>query len=331
MPISTFQAYRLHAGPDGASPQGRFDTLSEGELSPGDTLIKVAYAGLNYKDALAQAGRGNIVRDYPRIGGIDLSGTVVHSADPALVPGQQVVVHGFGIGVDCDGGYAEYARVPHDWVLPLPDGITLRDAAVLGAAGFTAALSLHWMEHCGLTPEQGDVLVTGATGGVAGIAIDILSQRGYRVCAMSGKVQAADYLRSLGAADVIAPPDLSAPIKPLMSARWAGVIDSVGGPLLAHALAGLRPDGVAAAFGNAGGADLPTSVIPFILRGVKLLGINANSPMPLRRALWQRLATDYRPTRLDLASREIALADLPRALTAMLERGSTGRTVVRFS
>ncbi|HCQ48578.1 MAG TPA: zinc-binding dehydrogenase [Achromobacter sp.] len=331
MPISTFQAYRLHAGPDGASPQGRFDTLSEGELSPGDTLIKVAYAGLNYKDALAQAGRGNIVRDYPRIGGIDLSGTVVHSADPALVPGQQVVVHGFGIGVDCDGGYAEYARVPHDWVLPLPDGITLRDAAVLGAAGFTAALSLHWMEHCGLTPEQGDVLVTGATGGVAGIAIDILSQRGYRVCAMSGKVQAADYLRSLGAADVIAPPDLSAPIKPLMSARWAGVIDSVGGPLLAHALAGSRPDGVAAAFGNAGGADLPTSVIPFILRGVKLLGINANSPMPLRRALWQRLATDYRPTRLDLASREIALADLPRALTAMLERGSTGRTVVRFS
>ncbi|AYD66803.1 acryloyl-CoA reductase [Achromobacter sp. B7] len=331
MPISTFQAYRLHAGPDGASPQGRFDTMSEGELSPGDTLIKVAYAGLNYKDALAQAGRGNIVRDYPRIGGIDLSGTVVHSADPALVPGQQVVVHGFGIGVDCDGGYAEYARVPHDWVLPLPDGITLRDAAVLGAAGFTAALSLHWMEHCGLTPEQGDVLVTGATGGVAGIAIDILSQRGYRVCAMSGKVQAADYLRSLGAADVIAPPDLSAPIKPLMSARWAGVIDSVGGPLLAHALAGLRPDGVAAAFGNAGGADLPTSVIPFILRGVKLLGINANSPMPLRRALWQRLATDYRPTRLDLASREIALADLPRALTAMLERGSTGRTVVRFS
>lgn len=331
MPISTFQAYRLHAGPDGASPQGRFDTLSEGELSPGDTLIKVAYAGLNYKDALAQAGRGNIVRDYPRIGGIDLSGTVVHSADPALVPGQQVVVHGFGIGVDCDGGYAEYARVPHDWVLPLPDGITLRDAAVLGAAGFTAALSLHWMEHCGLTPEQGDVLVTGATGGVAGIAIDILSQRGYRVCAMSGKVLAADYLRSLGAADVIAPPDLSAPIKPLMSARWAGVIDSVGGPLLAHALAGLRPDGVAAAFGNAGGADLPTSVIPFILRGVKLLGINANSPMPLRRALWQRLATDYRPTRLDLASREIALADLPRALTAMLERGSTGRTVVRFS
>ena len=336
-----FKAYRLHGGADGAPPQGRFDTLSVDELSAGDTVIKVAYAGLNYKDALAQAGRGNIVREYPRIGGIDLSGTVLRSADPALAPGQHVVVHGFGIGVDADGGYAEYTRVPHDWVLPLPAGISLRDAAVLGAAGYTAALSLHWMEHCGLTPDQGDVLVTGATGGVAGIAIDILSQRGYRVCAMSGKPGAEDYLRSLGAAEVIAPPDfsasslsastLSAPIKPLMRARWAGVIDSVGGSLLAHALASLRPDGVAAAFGNAGGAELPTTVIPFILRGVKLLGINANSPMPLRRALWQKLAGDYRPARLDLVARVIEPQDLPQALSALLERGSTGRSVVRFS
>lgn len=326
-----FKAYRLHGGANGAPPQGRFDTLSVDELSAGDTVIKVAYAGLNYKDALAQAGRGNIVRAYPRIGGIDLSGTVVRSADPALTPGQNVVVHGFGIGVDCDGGYAELARVPHEWVLPLPAGISLRHAAVLGAAGYTAALSLHWMEHCGLTPDQGDVLVTGATGGVAGIAIDILSQRGYRVCAMSGKPGAEDYLRSLGAAEVITPPDLSAPIKPLMSARWAGVIDSVGGSLLAHALASLRPDGVAAAFGNAGGAELPTTVIPFILRGVKLLGINANSPMPLRRALWQKLAGEYRPSRLDLIARVIEPQDLPQALAALLERGSTGRSVVRFS
>ena len=331
MSTPEFQAYRLHAGLAGEAPQGRFDTLTVDQLSAGDTLIKVAYAGLNYKDALAQAGRGNVVRDYPRIGGIDLSGTVVQSADPALPPGQEVVVHGFGIGVDCDGGYAEYARVRHDWVLPLPPAISLRDAAVLGAAGYTAALSLHWMEHCGLTPEQGEVLVTGATGGVASIAIDILSRRGYTVCAMSGKPEASDYLRSLGAAEVIAPPDLSGPQKPLMSARWAGIIDSVGGKLLAHALASLRPDGVAAAFGNAGGADLPASVIPFILRGVKLLGINANSPMPLRRALWQKLAADYRPARLDLASRVIDPRDLPQALAAMLERGSTGRSVVRFS
>lgn len=326
-----FQAYRLHAGAPGEPPQGRYDTLTVDQLSAGDTLIKVAYAGLNYKDALAQAGRGGIIREYPRIGGIDLSGTVVHSADPALAPGQEVVVHGFGIGVECDGGYAEYARVRHDWVLPLPAGIGLRDAAVLGAAGYTAALSLHWMEHCGLTPDHGEVLVTGATGGVAGVAIDILSQRGYRVCAMSGKPDAADYLRSLGAQEVIAPPDPSAPIKPLMSARWAGVIDSVGGPLLAHALASLKPDGVAAAFGNAGGADLPTSVIPFILRGVKLLGINANSPMPLRRQVWNKLAAEYRPARLDLIARVIAPRELPQALTALLERGRTGRSVVRYS
>jgi len=326
-----FQAYRLHAGATGQPPQGRYDTLTADQLSAGDTLIKVTYAGLNYKDALAQAGRGGIVREYPRIGGIDLSGTVVHSADPSLAPGQEVVVHGFGIGVDCDGGYAEYARVHHDWVLPLPSGIGLRDAAVLGAAGYTAALSLHWMEHCGLTPEQGEVLVTGATGGVAGVAIDILSQRGYRVCAMSGKPDAENYLRSLGAQEVMAPPDLTAGIKPLMSARWAGVVDSVGGPLLAYALASLKPDGVAAAFGNAGGAELPTSVIPFILRGVKLLGINANSPMPLRRQVWNKLAAEYRPAHLDLIAHVIEPRELPQALAAMLERSSTGRSVVRFS
>lgn len=326
-----FQAWRLHAGAAGEPPQGRFETLTADQLSAGDTLIKVAYAGLNYKDALAQAGRGGIVRDYPRIGGIDLSGTVVHSADPALSPGQEVVVHGFGIGVDCDGGYAEFARVRHDWVLPLPAGIGLRDAAVLGAAGYTAALSLHWMEHCGLTPAHGDVLVTGATGGVASVAIDILSQRGYRVCAMTGKPDAADYLRSLGAHEVIAPPDPSAGIKPLMSARWAGVIDSVGGALLAHALACVKPDGVAAAFGNAGGAELPTSVIPFILRGIKLLGINANSPMPLRREVWNKLAGEYRPAHLDLIARVIEPRQLPQALAALLERGSTGRSVVRYS
>lgn len=331
MENSAFQAYRLHAGAAGEPPLGRFDILTAEQLSAGDTLIKVAYAGLNYKDALAQAGRGGIIREYPRIGGIDLSGVVVHSADPALVPGTEVVVHGFGIGVDCDGGYAEYARVRHDWVLPLPAGIGLRDAAVLGAAGYTAALSLHWMEHCGLTPEQGEVLVTGATGGVAGVAIDILSQRGYRVCAMSGKPDAADYLRSLGAREVIAPPDLSAGIKPLMRARWAGVVDSVGGPLLAHALASVQPDGVAAAFGNAGGADLPTSVIPFILRGVKLLGINANSPMPLRRQVWNKLAAEYRPAHLDLIARVIEPRELPQALAAMLERNSTGRSVVCYS
>jgi putative YhdH/YhfP family quinone oxidoreductase len=330
MAVDEFLAYRLHGGATAdAPPEGRFETLRVDALSPGDTVIKVAYAGLNYKDALANAGRGKIIRSYPLIGGIDFSGVVVSSGDPALTPGLAVVVHGFGIGVDCDGGFAEYARVPHDKVLPLPAGMSLRDAAALGAAGYTAALSLYWMEHCGLA--GGDVLVTGATGGVASIAIDILSSRGYRVCAMSGKPAAEGYLRSLGAVEVIPPFDESAELRPLMSGRWDGVVDSVGGRQLAHALACLRPDGAAAAFGNAGGADLPTSVIPFILRGIKLLGILSNSPMPLRRQLWQKLAGEYRPTRLDIATRVIEPNELPQALAAMLARTSIGRCIVRFS
>ncbi|MFC4278496.1 acrylyl-CoA reductase family protein [Achromobacter aloeverae] len=325
-----FLAYRLHAGNEaGAAPQGRFESLRTEDLSGGDTLIQVAYAGLNYKDALAQAGRGKIIRAYPRVGGIDFSGTIVHSSEAALAPGTPVVVHGFGAGVDHDGGYAEYARVPAEWVLPLPAGMTLREAAALGAAGYTAALSLHWMEHCGLT--AGDVLVTGATGGVAGIAIDILDRRGFRVCAMSGKPGVQAYLRALGAADVIPPLDEGAPLRPLMSARWDGVVDSVGGRLLAQVIACLRPDGVAAAFGNAGGAELPASVIPFILRGVKLIGINANSPMPLRKRLWHRLANDYRPARLDTATRVIEPRELPQTLAALLARENIGRCVVRFS
>lgn len=330
MAIDEFQAYRLHAAADGERPDGRMEAITIDDLSPGDTLVKVAYAGLNYKDALAMAGLGRIVRGYPRIGGIDLSGTIVQSADPALPPGREVVVHGFGIGVDHDGGYAQYARVPRDWVMPLPADIGLREAAALGAAGYAAALSLHWMEHCGLAPERGEVLVTGATGGVAGMAIDMLGRRGYTVCAMTGKRGANDYLRGLGAQAVEALPDLSA-ARPLLSARWAGVIDSVGGGLLAHALAAVKPEGVVAALGNAGGGELPTTVMPFILRGVKLLGINANSPMPLRREVWRKLARDYRPRHMERMTRVIDLEQLPRTLQSMLDRDHIGRTVVRLA
>ncbi|OZI60121.1 acrylyl-CoA reductase family protein [Bordetella genomosp. 11] len=331
MTINEFPAYRLHAGVDGGRPEGRVEQIRVEDLSPGDTLVKVAYAGLNYKDALAMAGIGRIVRDYPRIGGIDLSGTVVHSADPGLRPGQEVAVHGFGIGVDHDGGYAHYARVRHEWVMPLPEGIGLREAAAIGAAGYSAALSLHWMEHCGLAPDRGPVLVTGATGGVAGVAIDILDGRGYTVCAMSGKPAAHDYLRGIGAHVVEAPPDLAGASRPLASARWAGVIDSVGGAMLAHALAAVKPEGVVAALGNAGGGELPTTVMPFILRGVKLLGINANSPMPLRREVWGKLAREYRPRHSDRMARVIDLPQLPATLQSLLDRGHIGRTVVRFS
>jgi len=331
MTVAPFLAYRLHAPATAGRPEGRFETLALDDLSAGDLVIRVAYAGLNYKDALAAAGKGRIIRAYPRIGGIDLTGRVVASADPALPVGQLVIVHGFGIGVDSDGGYAQYARVPAEWAMPLPAGLDLRDACVLGAAGYTAGLALHWMEHNGLTPAHGPVLVTGATGGVGSIATDMFSRRGYEVCAMSGKPDAPEYLQALGARQVIEPPADAADVPPLASARWAGIVDSVGGQVLAWALAALKPDGVAAAFGNAGGAQLPTSVLPFILRGVKLLGINANSPMPLRCEVWNKIATCYRPAHLDRIARVIAPESLPRALDAMLERASHGRTVVDFS
>lgn len=323
-----FTAFRLHADATGAAVQGRFETLTVDDLSEGNVLIRVAYGSVNYKDALAAAGQGRIVRQYPRIGGIDLTGIVEASGDPAFAPGDAVIVHGFGIGVDHDGGHAQYARVPAEWVMPLPQGIDLRDAAILGAAGYTAGLALYWMEHNGLTPDMGPVVVTGASGGVGSVAIDMLAQRGYTVCAMSGKPDAEAYLRRLGAHEVIAPPAPDAQGRPLTSARWAGVIDAVGGDLLASLLAAVRPDGVVAAFGNAGGAALNTTVLPFILRGVRLLGINANSPMALRRDVWQRIAGQYRPQRLQDIGRVVGLGELPGVMTAMLQRDTRGRCVV---
>jgi len=326
--MSRFRAFRLHSSGEEAVPQGLIEELSVDDLSQGDVVIRVAYSSINYKDALAAAGRGRIVRRYPRIGGIDLSGTVVSSSYEGVKPGDEVVVHGFGIGVDSDGGHSQYARVSGDWVMPLPPGLSLLDAAICGAAGYTAGLALHWMEHNGLSPERGEVAVTGASGGVGSLAVDMLSGRGYRVCAISGKADAVDYLKTLGAAEVVAPPSLQG--KPMESARWAGVVDAVGGALLARMLAAVRPEGVVTAFGNAGGAELDTTVLPFILRGVKLLGINANSPMALRREVWQKIATIYRPTRLRDIAHLITLDELPDAMTAMLDRATRGRFIVQM-
>nr|MBF0683276.1 YhdH/YhfP family quinone oxidoreductase [Pseudomonas sp.] len=327
--MSRFRAFRLHGNDGDAAPQGRLDDLSIDELSPGDVVIRVAYSSINYKDALAAAGRGRIVRHYPRIGGIDLTGVVESSTYDGVKPGDEVVVHGFGIGVDSDGGHSQYARVSGEWVMPLPPGLSLLDAAICGAAGYTAGLALHWMEHNGLSPAMGDVAVTGASGGVGSIAVDMLSRRGYRVCAMSGKSDAAAFLTGLGAAEVTAPPALQG--KPMESARWAGVVDAVGGELLARMLAAVRPEGVVTSFGNAGGAELNTTVLPFILRGVKLLGINANSPMSLRREVWQKIATVYRPEHLHDIAQIITLDELPGAMNAMLNRATRGRTIVQMS
>lgn len=321
-----FQAFRLLAGDP--EPTRQLTRLSLADLSPGNVVIQVAFSSINYKDALAAKGLNSIIRHWPRIGGIDLTGTVLDSGDARFKPGDAVVVHGFGIGVEHDGGHAQMARVPADWVLPLPAGLSLFEAAVIGVAGYTAACSLHAMEQNGLAPEQGPVLVTGATGGVASLAIDMLAQRGYPVTAMTGKAQETDYLRQLGASQVIGRLAPQPQPKPLEKAQWAGAIDSVGGATLAWLTRTLLPGGVIAAFGNAGGPELATTVLPFILRGIRLIGINANSPMALRQQVWHKIATDYRPAHLAQIAQVIALHELPIHLDRMLAGQLRGRTVI---
>lgn len=328
--MKDFVAFRLHAVPGTERPEGRLVRLRPDELPAGDVLIRTAYASVNYKDALAAHGINRIVRALPRIGGIDLVGEVEASSDPGFREGDAVIVHGFGVGVDHDGGFADYARVPGDWVLPLPDGLTLREAAILGVAGYTAALAIDLMELNGLRAERGPVLVNGATGGVASLAIDMLSGRGHRVVAMSGKASAKAYLAQLGAGEILGREAIgdAGGARPLETARWAGALDSVGGEALAWLIRTMQPEGVIAAFGNAGGVALNTTVLPFILRGVRLIGVNANSAMPLRRRIWQRLAGDLKPRHLDNIGRMIGLADLPEAFERLLKAEAMGRFVV---
>lgn len=323
-----FRAFQLHRDGAAGPVTGRFAELPLDALPPGEVLVRVAYTSINYKDALAAAGLNQIVRAYPRTGGIDLAGRVAQSSDPRFQPGDLVVVHGFGIGVDHDGGHAEYARVRADWVMPLPDGLSLQDAATLGAAGYTAALCVHWMEHNGLVPGGLPVVVTGASGGVASVAIDILAGRGYEVVAVSGKADADGYLRALGAARVLDPAVGVPSGRPLEKGQWAGAVDSVGGEMLAWLLRSAAPDAVLTSFGNAGGAELHTTVLPLILRGVRLIGINANSPMPLRQAVWARLASDYRPRHLDRIAQLLPFDELPEAMARMRARATRGRMVV---
>ena len=327
--MKPFTAYRLFAG-DGGTPQGRFVELGIDELSPGEVVIRVACTSINYKDALAAVGTNRIIRDFPRIGGIDLTGHVVASTDARFREGDAVVVHGFGIGVELDGGHAQYARVAADSVMPLPAGLGLLEASILGAAGYTAGLCLHWMEHNGLRPDAGKVLVTGATGGVGSVAIDMLAQRGYTVSAMTGKDDAADYLKSLGATDIVPAGAAQAGGKPLEKALWSGAIDAVGGDVLGWLLRTMQLDGVVTSFGNAGGAEFDATVLPFILRGVKLIGINANSPMALRREVWSKIATAYRPKHLERIANIIDFEQLPQAMAQMRARASRGRTVIRM-
>jgi NADPH2:quinone reductase len=302
-------------------------------LAPGEVLVRVAWSDINYKDALAVTGAGKIMRRLPLTAGIDLAGTVEASADPRFGPGDAVVVVGCGLGEEHDGGYAEQAVVRGDWIVALPPPLTLREAMAVGTAGFTAALAIDRMEDNGLEPGQGPVVVTGATGGVGSLAIVLLARRGYRVAALTGKADASPYLLGLGAAEILPSSDVPAKVRPLETARWAGAIDSVGGAVLPWLCATTQPLGNIAAVGLAGGHTLTTTVMPFILRGVNLLGVNSTAcPVGWRDRAWRRLAADLGGGAVDaVVQRTVNLADLPGAFDGYTTRQVLGRTLVRVS
>ena len=328
--MSTFPAFRIHSQNGGED--SRLDQITVENLSEGDVLIRVQWSCINYKDALAATGAGKIMRRFPLIGGIDLAGVVESSADDRFSPGQSVLITSSGLGENHDGGYARYARVPGDWVLPLPEGFSTRDAMAMGTAGFTAALAVHRMEVNGQRPEHGPVAVTGATGGVGSVAVDILSGRGYEVAAITGKTEAGDYLSQLGAAQSLARDELEIAGRPLESTKWGGAVDNLGGEILAWLVASTREFGNVASIGLAASHTLDTTVMPFILRGVSLLGINSvTTPRPMREEVWARIATDLKPRHLDeVVTREITLDNLPGSFDTYLKGQVTGRTLVRI-
>lgn len=328
--MNSFTVYRIHS--DQGSTHGRFEESALNELSCGDVVIRNAYSDVNYKDALAATGTGRILKRFPLIGGVDVAGTVVESRDARFQAGDAVLVTGYDFGVDHDGGYAEYSRVPADWVVPLPAGMSAFQAMAIGTAGFTAALAAQRMEANGLAPANGPVVVTGATGGVGSIAVDILAGRGYQVVAITGKDSEHEYLRDLGAAEVISRHTLQMGEKPLEKAQWAGAVDPVGGATLAWLTRTMKQHGSIASCGLTGGIDVHTSVMPFILRGVNLLGIDSVfCPMPLRREIWQRLTTDLRPRHLENMTHSVPFRDLPETFRGLLRGEVRGRTVVKIT
>ena len=326
---AAIRAFRVFE--DGKFGTGRFADLPADQLDAGNVVIRSLYASVNYKDALTALGRAKIVTRFPCTAGIDVCGEVTQSEDARFKPGDQVIAHGFAIGADHDGGYQDVNRFPADWLVKVPAGLEAFETAALGVAGYTAALSVDLMELNGLAPGKGKVLVNGATGGAASVAIDLLAGRGYEVVALSGKPEAADYLRALGASQVIDRHKFDFGTRPLEKPQWQGAVDSVGGEQLAWLARSMQADGVIAAFGNAGGIEFKGSVLPYILRGVRLIGVNANSPMPLRTRIWQRLAGDLKPRHLDKIARRIRFADLPQAFADLIDAKAVGRMVVDFS
>ena len=325
-----FRAFRVHNDDQGY--RGLVESIGLDDLAAGDVTIRVRYSGINYKDALAGTGKGKIMRSYPMVGGIDVAGTVISSESERFSPGDAVLVTGAGLSETRDGGYTEYLRLDSNWVTPLPAGLSALEAMTIGTAGFTAALSLYRMEMNGQRPGQGPIVVTGATGGVGSIAVDILSNAGYEVHAISGKEEHFGWLSALGAQECISRHELEWGQRPLESARWGGCVDSVGGEMLAGICAAIKPWGNIAACGLAGGIGLKTTVMPFIIRGVSLLGIDSpQCPYPIREKIWPKLAGEWKPTKLDLIrNRIVGLDDLNGIFDGMLEGNSLGRIVVEL-
>ncbi|MFH2131206.1 MAG: YhdH/YhfP family quinone oxidoreductase [bacterium] len=307
-------------------------TRSIDDLPAGEVLIKVAYSSLNYKDALSATGNKGVTRNYPHTPGIDTAGVVAESQSDMFKPGEEVIVTSYDLGMNTSGGFAEYVRVPADWIVKLPAGLTMKEAMIYGTAGFTAGLSVNALIHM-VKPDQGEVLVTGASGGVGSVAVSILTKLGYSVVAVGGIVEEKAYLTGIGAREVISREDAADTSgKPVLKARWAGVIDTVGGDILATAIKSTKYNGSVTCCGNAASPDLPLSVFPFILRSVRLLGIDSqNCPMALRTRIWEKLASAWRLDGLAGISSEITLEDLDNRIQLMLQGKNKGRTVVKVN
>jgi len=329
--VDTGKAYRIFN--ENNKIGGRLVNVGIDELSPGEVVFRTAYSSVNYKDALAATGSGGkIIRKFPLNGGIDAAGTVVSSRDPRFKAGDEIICTSYDMGVAHDGGYSELCRVPAEWVVALPKGLSCFEAMVLGTAGYTAGLSIHLLEHNGMRPENGKILVNGATGGVASLCVDMLASLGYQVTAVTGKDDQHEFLKKVGAAEILSSRTLEMGTRPLEKAMWAAAFDSVGGAQLAWLTRTMQTNGVIASFGNAGGIEFSTTVLPFILRGVRLIGIDSvSTPMSLRRRVWERLASDLKPRHFADIAFTITMDELPAYFDKMLKKQTHGRAVVRIS
>lgn len=330
--MTTFRSFRIHLNDDRTISAG-FEDLTVDDLTDGEVVVKITYSSINYKDALAATGKGRILRKYPLNGGIDLAGRVVQSSDPRFAEGDSILSCGGGLSETIDGGYSEYARLPAHCVVPIPAGMSDFEAMAFGTAGFTAAIAVIRMEANGQIPERGPIIVTGATGGVGSFAVNMFSNLGYEVVAFSGKKDQADYLKTLGASDIIDRHALEMGKRPLEKAIWGGAVDSVGGDTLGWLTRTVKPWGNIGSIGLAGGFKLNTTVMPFILRGVSLLGINSiEMPDEIREEAWHRLGTDLKPTDLDLIVKQVVeFKDLPSAFDQFMDASILGRVVVKIS